>query len=252
MMGSTGLQSSLFEWVRVRTDAPRGVLDATTVPADLDIELGHLLHRALEERMGTVDLILTDNRRRMVSIRKRRSRHEVRLHHMFLGCDTTMVDALVGLSRSDAGSRDNVRDFIRDNREAIRIREEGFVLESLGKFHDLDAHLAAARMEMPGAPEVRITWGRDGKGRRSIRFGSYDFEQRLIRIHPALDADWVPDFFVLFVVCHELLHSLFPPSANASRRSLHPAEFREREQKFPTYAEAIAWETANLRRLLNR
>ncbi len=251
-MGSTSIQSSLFEWVRVRTVAPRGVLDATTVPAELDAELGHLLHRALEERMGTVDLILTDNRRRMVSIRKRRSRHEVRLHHMFLGCDSRMVDALVGLSRSDAASRDNVRDFIRDNREAIRVREESFVLETVGQHHDLNAHLAAARTELPAAPDVRITWGRDGKGRRSIRFGSYDFEQRLIRIHPALDADWVPAYFVEFVVCHELLHSLFPPSANASRRSLHPAEFRDREQQFPTYAEAIAWETANLRRLLSR
>ena len=251
-MSLNDVQSSLFEWVRQRTATPRGVLEAGTLPHDVDVELGHLLHRALEERLGTVDLILTDNRRRMVSIRKRHSRHEVRLHHMFLGCESTVVDAVVGLARSDDRSRDAIRDFIRENRDAIRSHEAAVEVAVEGTHHDLAGYLNRAADLLPEAPEVRITWGRDGRGRRSIRFGSYDFEQKLIRIHPALDSEWVPDYFVEFVVFHELFHSLFPPSANVARRSLHPAEFREKERQFPKYDEAIAWETANIRRILSR
>lgn len=251
-MSVQDLQSSLFEWVRHRAQTPRGVLEASDLPDERDIELCHLLHHALEERLGTVDLIMTDNSRRMVSIRKRNGRHEVRLHHMFLGCETSVADAIAGLARSDAASRDVIRDYIRNNRDAIRRRELNTTLETEGATHDLQTYLSRASDLLPEAPEVRITWGRDGRGRRSIRFGSYDFEQRLIRIHPALDETWVPNYFVEFVVFHELLHSIFPPRANAARRSLHPAEFRERERKFPMYDEAIAWENANIRRILSR
>lgn len=250
-MANPSVQASLFEWVQQRYTAPRGALDTSTARG-VDVNLGRSLHRELEERLGTVDLILTDNRRRMVSIRKRHSRHEVRLHHMFLGCDASIVSAIVGLSRSEERARDVIREFIRENRQAIRVEEADVDLVAIGEHHDLTAYLTRAYTLIDGAPEVRITFGRDGKGRRSIRFGSYDFEQRLIRIHPALDAKWVPDYFVEFVVFHELLHSVFPPSANCSRRALHPAEFREREKAFPRYEDAIAWETKHIRKFLNR
>jgi hypothetical protein len=250
-MATNSPQSSLFEWVRQRTTGPRGVLDASTAPG-IDLDLGRLLHRALEEHMGTVDLILTDNRRRMVSIRKRHTRHEIRLHHMFLGCDTTVVNAIAGLAKNNDNARQVIREFIRDNRESIRAEQNDTEVVEAGQHHDLRLYLQRAQTLLPEAPEVRITWGRDGKGRRSIRFGSFDFEQKLIRMHPALDAAWVPDYFVEFVVFHELLHSIFPPSANAARRALHPAEFREREKEFPRYEEALSWENKNIRKFLSR
>ena len=44
-----------------------------------------------------------------------------------------------------------------------------------------------------GGVMVSITWGRRSarRPRRSIRLGSYRREQNLIRIHPALDAEFV-------------------------------------------------------------
>jgi len=245
-------QSSLFEWLN-RRPAGQGVLDTSAV-SGLEIERAQIrnLHLDLEKALGCVDLIMTDNRRRMVSIKPNRGRSEVRLHHMFVGCDDHIVQAISGLARNDAHSRHVIREFIRQNTDVIRDRGDT-KLEHQGEHVDLGEVLQEIRPLVPESPEtVRITWGRDGKGRRSIRLGSYEFEHQLIRIHPALDAEWVPDFFVEFVVYHELLHAVFPPMPNARRRALHPPEFRAREEEFPRFREAITWEKANIHKLLSR
>lgn len=243
-------QNNLFEWLN-RKSAPRGILDISGVK-DIDRDAAKRLHADLEEKIGCVDLILTDNRRRMVSIKGRRGRHELRLHHMFLGSTPEVIQALAGLSKGHAASKDTIRLYIRENSNEIREAKEES-LEASGHVWDLSEILERIRPLVEDAPQdVRITWGKDGRGKRSIRLGSYEFESRTIRIHPALDAKWVPDFFLEFVVYHELLHAVFPPVPTSGRRVLHPPEFREREALFPRYEEAMVWEKANINRLLSR
>lgn len=247
-------QASLFEWATHRIEEPpRGVLDvsALEIASWERFELLNL-QRELEKRLGIVDLIFTDNRRRMVSLRPGRGRTEVRLHHMFVGCDTPIIDALAGLLKNNEASRLVIREFIRHNSEAIREHAED-TLVARGDHYDLEVVLESVRGLVEDAPQtIRITWGKDGRGQRTIRLGSYEFDQKLIRIHPALDCAWVPDFFVEFVVYHELLHAVFPPSAHGRRRALHPPAFRAREQEFPRFTDAMTWEKANIQRLLNR
>lgn len=247
-------QASLFEWAAPRVEEPpRGILDVSALELEA-WERSELLklQRELERRLGVVDLIFTDNRRRMVSLRPGRGRTEVRLHHMFVGCDSETIDALAGLLKNNEAARLTIRDFIRRNSEAIREHAED-ALVSNGEHYDLETILTSVRGLVEDAPEsIRITWGKDGRGQRTIRLGSYEFDQKLIRIHPALDRSWVPHYFVEFVVYHELLHAVFPPSGHGRRRALHPPAFRAREQEFPRFAEAMAWEKANIQRLLNR
>ena len=74
-----------------------------------------------------------------------------------------------------------------------------------------------------------ITWGPRRAMRRrqrSIRLGAYDFERQLIRIHRRLDDPSVPEWFVGFVVFHELLHHRFGVERRAGRRVIHSAAFR--------------------------
>jgi hypothetical protein len=99
---------------------------------------------------------------------------------------------------------------------------------------------------------VNICWGRwGGRARqRSIRFGAYLPEKLLIRIHPALDQDFVPRLFVEFIVYHELLHHVIPPTRVNGRHQIHSPAFRQRERQFPAYVEAMAWRKRSLRRLL--
>jgi predicted SprT family Zn-dependent metalloprotease len=100
--------------------------------------------------------------------------------------------------------------------------------------------------------EAKIGWGRSGAmpGRSSIRTGVYLHAARAIRIHPALDREDVPAFYVASVVFHEMLHQVVPPAERGGRRSIHGREFRRRERAFPEHARAAAWERENVHLLL--
>jgi hypothetical protein len=124
---------------------------------------------------------------------------------------------------------------------------------SRGRHYDLDAIVEEVRAQFfPDCTPVKIAWGRwSGRARtRSMRFGVYLPEKRLIRIHPALDQAFVPRFFVEFIVYHELLHHVIPAVRVGGRYQIHSPAFRRRERQFPAYAQAMAWRKRSLHRLL--
>ena len=83
--------------------------------------------------------------------------------------------------------------------------------------------------------------------------GVYFHDQKVIRIHPAIDDTRVPRYFVEMVVFHEMLHQIHPPAVDgAGRRVVHGAEFRAAERRFPGYWRARAWEKAHLHLLLRQ
>jgi len=98
-----------------------------------------------------------------------------------------------------------------------------------------------------------MTWGRRGpsRTRNSLRLGSFDPDPRLVRIHPVLDQASVPEWFVRFVLFHELLHAVHPPERGTDNRWVHHGSlFRRRERTYVDYARAIEWERRNLRTLI--
>ncbi len=98
-----------------------------------------------------------------------------------------------------------------------------------------------------------ITWGQRRRRRPEsyIVFGSIQEEDRLIRIHPLLDREFVPRWYVEYVVYHEMLHAFVPDKYDsAGRRIVHHEGFLAREKKFRNYNRAIAWERENLGRFL--
>lgn len=98
-----------------------------------------------------------------------------------------------------------------------------------------------------------IAWGRRRRlpPREYFVFGSIQEDDRLIRIHPLLDAPWVPGWFLDYVVYHEMLHAIVPDEfLPGGRRRVHTAEFVRREQLFAHYRKARRWEDANLTRFL--
>ncbi len=218
------------------------------------------LHLGLEGYLGKINLSLTNNRRRMLTVKLKREAktrapyYELRLHHMFLGCGEEVMAQLVGFIRGEDAARQQIQRFIQRNREAISHDVEHADLNDLGQFHDLEWLMKKASDLLQNDPElegIKITWGRKGKGKRSIRLGSYDFEQRLVRIHPSLDQRWVPGFFIEYIIYHELLHALYPPVDDGSgRRDVHTKEFRQMEELYPHYKEALAWEAQHIHLLL--
>jgi hypothetical protein len=217
--------------------------------------------QALERRLelafqGPVQLAVTDNLRRMVSRTRTRGTLRVRVHMMFLGAPERVRVALVDyVVRDDRKASVIVGQYIDANSHRIRAsRPVTGPLETRGTSHDLLEIMNSVNAQYFGgaAGDVLITWGRrsrpsaSAKKRNTIKLGSYSATERLIRVHPALDRDWVPRYFVSFIVYHELLHHVIP----AAPRVLHPPEFLRREREFRHYERALVWEQKHIDRLL--
>jgi hypothetical protein len=217
------------------------------------------LENALRARVRiALRLTLTDNRRTMLSLRRRPEFVEVRLHRMFLGADAPTRDALGDyLFDGDRGAAQCIARYIESHRNQIRRSERrGFSLSTAGAHHDLaEIYRAVNARYFENAVTAHITWGRAAgsskrRARRSIKLGSYTSRDRLIRVHPALDAAFVPRLFVEYIVYHEMLHQVLPPKSQRGRRDLHGPTFKARERQFIGYAEALRWEHEHLDQLL--
>jgi hypothetical protein len=202
-----------------------------------------------------VRLAVTDNRSTVISYRRRPQALLLRVHHMFLGAPEPVVAALAAYAgHGDKRAGPILDGYIRQHRDRLRPPTASAPLQTRGLFHDLQELYDRLNAEFfDDRIEARITWGRlvpKGRGRRSIRMGVYLGDERLIRIHPALDRPEVPGFFVAYVVFHEMLHQAVPAECGTSRRQHHGPEFRARERAYPDYERAIAWEKQHLDLLL--
>jgi hypothetical protein len=182
----------------------------------------------------------------------------LRLHDCFLKAPLDVLRALVGFMGAVPGHDSSlIRDFAEAHmaaglsagaRPAPRLR-------SRGRIHDLHALLEGIRTGyFPGdsVADVRITYGQGSTSltrRRSIHYGSYHYVSRTITIHPLLDSREVPEWFVSFVIYHELIHAILPePSRTGGRRRIHDAEFLRLERAHPDYARAQAFAREFLKR----
>ena len=212
------------------------------------------LGRHLDE---PVEVELTDNAWTMVSYKRIAGRLRFRLHHMFCEAGDDVLRAVAGFTGRARKVHGRLIDrYIKQHRQLIRstpARSEG-PLVTRGQVHDLaDIYAGLNARHFDGRVQARIGWGRRApeRRRRSIKMGVYLHEQKLIRLHPALDDARVPRLFVELVVFHEMLHQVIPPSEGESgRRCVHGREFRDAERRFPGYERARAWEKANLGMLL--
>lgn len=237
------------------------VLVARAVPPAtvLDTPVARL-ERELAVRLASpVQIAITDNTRTMVSARHRAGTVFVRMHRMFVHADARMLDFVARfLTRRDARAVAALRAFVADHQGQVRRRRTRRVLLSaIGEHHDLGAIFEELNtFYFDGAIVAHIGWGRMGsppgrrRRRRSIKLGSYLSAGALIRVHPVLDAAWVPRFFVEYIVYHEMLHHVVDMPVQGGRRCMHGPEFKARERMFARYGDAIAWERAHLDRLL--
>jgi hypothetical protein len=211
----------------------------------------------------TLELALTNNHYSMISVRRKTDGYRLRLHHMFVDAAPRIVRALARyVVHNDRRASTLLGEYIEDHQHIIRQQERRprhIKLRTAGRHHDLQVIYDRLNGQMfAGSLEARITWGpgpgagqRDGvRRRRSIKMGSFAVEDRVIRIHPALDQENVPDFFVAWIVFHEMLHGKHEVRRTNGRRRFHTAEFLAEERTFPDYDRACAWEKANLDRLL--
>lgn len=206
--------------------------------------LEHLLSKPLS-------LTLTDNTRSMISVHRNLPGYEVRLHHMFLEADESVLKSLAQYisGRDPKGVTKSLRAFIKLNQTKIRsiprpeerrkpnIMPRGRRYHLQGVFERLNREYFECRLD------CQISWGyrRRRPGRRTIRLGSYCRKHRLIRINPILDNAFVPAYVIEHIVYHEMLHHCLGVQKKNGRRILHGEIFKERERKFAYRSKARVW-----------
>ena len=216
------------------------------------------LEKELSKALGkTVSCTFTRNRKTMLSSRERGDTLEVRLHHIFMSADTALRRALANYiagKRVRSATR-SIDAFIGARQEQISRPVQRPRLAGVGDHHDLIAIMTDLQKEYFKGVDfssIAIVWGKRTALKRqySINLGSYHAGDRVIRIHPKLDVDWVPRFFVEAVVYHEMLHHTLGAVEIGGRRHHHTAEFRQREEDFSEHARSEKWLKENLSRLL--
>ena len=100
--------------------------------------------------------------------------------------------------------------------------------------------------------KANIKWGKKvhKKNLTSFRFGSYDPEKQLIRIHPRLQQDFVPISVVELTVYHEMCHQWVPMKRERGMWIAHHPQFKEKEREYLFYDEARSWEKENWKKLM--
>jgi hypothetical protein len=221
-----------------------------------------ILERRLRSRFeARVEVQIHDNTHTMVTYHRGRGYWRLRLHHMFLAATDEILTALAGYVRfSDSASSLQLDQFIEQNRAFIRkvppaVLRRRLRIDPKGDHHDLEQIYGELnRRYFRNRVDATITYGpppRTRRPRKSIKMGSYSADSKVIRIHPALDQQRVPRYFVEWIVFHEMLHHVHPTRRRSDgRRCVHTPEFLEHERRFHHFERAYAWEQNNLDLLL--
>src|SRR5208283_1840411 len=219
-------------------------------PAQLSFPFEHdpgFLVSTFEKASGrSVMLVLTDNSTSMLSIRNKGAVSCVRLHRMFLCADEGTLKEIALFIKHGSGSMTRFRAFLnkmsslirRDPPRSLQVKTQGKCYDLLAIFEQLNEEYFDSKLTSV------ITWGA-GSSRKTVRkrtLGSYSNHNNIIRINPVLDRKTVPEYYIAFVVYHEMLHAALGIMEKDGRRSVHTRAFRERERLFKYYNKAIRWE----------
>jgi hypothetical protein len=187
------------------------------------------------------------------TIRVRAGRIYVRLSDLFQTAPPEVIRALAFLLVARLLSRKAPRDqeriyrsyafspqLLRASDIARRQRGRKVISSAHGQIYDLERIFAKLnRRYFDGEIEKPVlTWSQ--RRARSI-LGHHDGAHDTITISKILDSREVPEWFVEYILFHEMLHIKHPARIVNGRRHYHTSAFRAEEQSFPRYQHAQEW-----------
>ena len=187
------------------------------------------------------------------TIRVRSGRVFVRISDLFRSAPPEIIRALAFLLVARLLSRKPPRDherlyrsyafspeILRASDIARRQRGRKIVSTAAGRVYDLNRlFLRVNRRFFEGQiPEPTLTWSQ--RRTRSI-LGHHDAAHETITISKTLDSADVPEWFVEYIMFHEMLHIKHPARLINGRRYYHTPAFRAEEKTHPRYEQAQEW-----------
>ena len=220
--------------------------------------LQHALEKNLQNVLGKeLRITWTTNRRVMISFRRHKGTVTLRLHESFALADSRLThDLSAFLYKNARRVPDSVKEFV--NTFPARKKSESSIgsLAHLGRQSDLkNIYRKFNRAYFNDQLKGRAVWGRKifSKNKRTITFGSYSPAERIIRIHPVLDTELTPRFYLEAVMHHEMVHEYLDKVEMCGKEEAltHSRRFRELDRKFKYHALANAWEKRHFEKLIS-
>lgn len=187
------------------------------------------------------------------TIRVRSGRVYVRLSDIFRGAPSEVNHALAFLlvarllSRKAPPAHERAYrkyafspQVLRASDIARQKRGRKVISSAKGKVYDLSELFERLNLRYFAGeiPTPVLTWSK----RRARRIlGHHDAVHKTITISKALDSRDVPEWFVEYILYHEMLHIKHPAQLINGRRYYHTAAFRSEEQRFPRYEASQEW-----------
>jgi len=187
------------------------------------------------------------------TIRLRAGRVYVRISDLLESAPPEIIRALAFLLVARLLSRKAPRDHERVYRSyafspellrasdlARRQRGRKLISTSTGRVYDLARMFTRLnRRHFEGEMETPVlTWSQ--RRARSI-LGHHDAAHNTITISKTLDSPDVPEWFVEYIMFHEMLHIKHPARIINGRRHYHTPAFRADERNYPRYQQAQDW-----------
>lgn len=129
---------------------------------------------------------------------------------------------------------------MRSSDIARRRRGRKMISSAQGNTYDLEKMFSKLNRKYfdSGLEKPTLTWSQ--RKTRSI-LGHHDRVYETITISKSLDSSQVPDWFVEFILYHEMLHIKHAARMINGRRYYHTAAFRLDERRFAKYEDAQRW-----------
>ena len=165
--------------------------------------------------------------------------------------EKTLLTKLLSKNNLPAGSRKAVLSLLSKGKlknkhpSALGLTND-YKVNLKERFDKLNAEYFGSKIK------ANIEWGKkvNKKNLTSFRFGSYDPEKRLIRIHPRLQQDFVPLSVLELTVYHEMCHQWAPIKRERGMWRAHHPQFKKKEREYRFYGEARSWEKENWKKLM--
>lgn len=193
-------------------------------------------------------LKINDNRSTMLSIKWEPEGPKISLHRMFLQAPRNIMEDLACyIKKQNAKLAPTLKAYIQNELPKLDYSHhlDSRKLETIGGVYNLQSiYNRLNRVYFGRQLDLSITWyGRSQhRSRSKLTFGLYSDPLKLIKIHRILDRPLFPDYFVSYVVYHEMVHCLCPPYVDEKGIThIHGPEFKKMERLFVDYDRAQKW-----------
>jgi len=220
--------------------------------------LQHALENNLKDVLGKeLRVTWTTNRRVMISFRRHEGTPILRLHESFALADTVLTrDLSAFLYKNTRRVPESVKKFVNTFSKRKEKKINTGSLTHRGRYSDLrKIYRKINRTCFNNQLKGMAVWGRKifSENKRTITFGSYYPAERIIRIHPVLDTELAPGFYLEAVMHHEMVHEYLDKVEKCGKEDAlsHSSRFKELDRKFKYHALANAWEKRHFEKLMS-